>query len=206
MKIVPVVARFAGKPELLDKITQAIKVHQNNDEAIAFGIAAARLLEAVILGAPLEEALETVTKNIPEDLATSEFKDKVIEAFARGKNEGTTPGKTLDEVLLELSHEVMKGNEDSPFYDLAARSCALPGSFIGPIVLLYKYASSSKAAFTAALRENILASGDTCSRAVFLGAVLAASGDDDAIPKKWLGQVDGSVMAKVDAAANMIVG
>jgi ADP-ribosylglycohydrolase len=207
MKVVPVVGRYAGSPELLDKVTQAIRVHQNNQKAVAFGIAAARLLEAVILGAPLEEALETVEKNVADDLVDSEFKDEVLKAFARGKRGGKEEAKTLDDVLLEISHEVMEGKEDSPFYDLAGRSCGLPGSFIGPIALFYKHASSPQA-FAVALRENILASGDTCSRAVFVGAVFAAVavGNSDGaswsngIPADWIDKVDAPTMKKVDEA------
>jgi ADP-ribosylglycohydrolase len=211
MKVVPVVGRYAGCPELLDKVTTAVMVHQNNQKAVAFAIASARLLEAVILGAPLEEALETVQKNVADDLASSEFKDDVLKAFARGKRGGKEEAKTLDDVLLEISHEAMEGKEDSPFYDLAGRSCALPGSFIGPIALFYKYASFPQS-FATALRENILASGDTCSRSVFVGAIFAAvtvgdSGDaswSEGIPADWIEKFDAPTMKKLDAALSSI--
>ena len=220
MKIVPVVSRYAGSPEMVDKLTQAIRVHQNNEKAIAFGIVAGRLLEAVVLGAPLEEALETVQMNVAEELTSSDYKDDILKAFARGKRAGKDEGstKTLDDVLLEVSHEIM-GEEQSasPFYDLAARSCALPGSFIAPITLLYKYATASnpiRSAFAPALRENILASGDTCSRAIFVGAVLGAAGVgseegalwQDAIPSEWNAKLDPSTNAKIEAALSNIIG
>lgn len=220
MKIVPVVSRYAGSPELVSKLTEAIRVHQNNEKAIAFGIIAGRLLEAIILGAPLEEALETVHSNVAEDLGSSEYKDDVLKAFARGKKAGKEEGfeKTLDDVLLEVSHEIMgEEKSDSPFYDLAARSCGLPGSFIAPIMLLYKYASSSMplpTAFALALRENILASGDTCSRAVYVGAILAAAGVgseegakwQDAIPPDWNAKLDPVTSARIDVALSKITG
>lgn len=220
MKVIPIVSRFAGSPQLVDKLTQAIRVHQNNEKAIAFGIVAGRLLEAIILGAPLDEALETVQLNVAEDLATSDFKDEVLKAFARGKLAGTEDGgaKTLNDVLLEVSHEIMgEEKSESPFYDLAARSCALPGSFIAPITLFYKYAASSspiRTAFVPALRENILASGDTCSRAIFVGAVLGAAGvgsDDgaawqDAIPSDWDAKLEPGTSAKIEAALSNIIG
>jgi len=220
MKIVPVVAKYAGSPDLVDKLTQAIRVHQNNDKAVAFGTVAGRLLEAIILGAPLEEALETVQTNIGEDITSSEYREMILAAFARGKRAGKEEGmtKTLDDVLLEVSHEVM-GEEQSAssFYNLAARSCALPGSFIGPIMLFYKYASSStplRSAFATALRENILASGDTCSRAVFVGAILSAAGVgsdegskwEDAIPSDWNAKLHPSTIAKIESATSSILG
>lgn len=215
MKIVPVVARYAGSPDLVDKLTQAIRVHQNNDVAVAFGVTAGRLLEAIILGAPLEEALETVQRNVDQDLVSQEVKDDVLKAFGRGKRAGKDEShKTLDEVLLEVSHEVMgEDKKDSPFYNLAARSCALPGSFIAPIAIFYKYLSTASTAFSPALRENILASGDTCSRAVFIGAILGAAGvgsDDDAkwqdsIPSDWNAKLNPELNSKLDAALLKIV-
>ena len=204
-KIVPIACRFAGTPEFIDKVTQAIRVHQNNGKAIAFGIVSARILEAVLLGAPLVEALATVEKNLGDDLKESDSRQDVIDAFARGKKGGLEK-KSLDEILLEVSHEIMVGKEDSPFYSLAGRSCQLPGSFIGPIALFYKSTlDASNDAFAAGVRENILASGDTCSRGIFVGAVLAASGttseeSSNSIPSEWKDKMDKSIMEKLDAA------
>ena len=216
MKIVPLVCRFAGSSELVDKVTQAIKVHQNNPKAIAFGIVSARILEAVLLGAPLAEALATVESNLEKDLESSSFRKDVVDAFARGKKGGHEITKSNSDILLEVSHEVMKGKEDSPFYDLSGRSCALPGSFIGPIALFYKSTlvnnkkESATDAFISAVRENILASGDTCSRGVFVGAVMAAAGTPaDAtghgiIPSEWVKKADQDTMKKVEHAAETI--
>ena len=211
MKIVPVTCRFAGSPDLVDKVTQAIQVHQNNQKAIAFGIASARILEAVLLGAPLGEALATVEKNLGDDLQSSDFRQDVVDAFARGKKGGLEKEKTLDDILLEVSHEVMVGKEDSPFYSMAARSCALPGSFIGPIALLYKSTlvtgKDANEAFSSGIRENILASGDTCSRGVFIGAVLAASGateNSSGVPSDWVDKMEKTTMQKVEAALEII--
>lgn len=206
MKVVPVTCRYAGSPELVEKVTQAIKVHQNNQKAIAFGIASARLLEAILLGAPLQEALATVEKNLPDELKSSEYKEDVIQAFAKGKKAGEEGGRTLDDILLEISHDLMKDKPDSPFYDLAGRSCALPGSFIGPIALFYKASMEGKEpkeTFIAAVRDNILGAGDTCSRAVFVGATLAAAGvssTNDVLPTDWIKKMDNDTMKKIDSA------
>lgn len=180
MKIVPVTCRYAGTPDLKQKVTDAIRVHQNNKMAIAFGVASARVLEAVLLGASsLPEALDTVQSNLKEDLDDPE---EVIQAFTRAKAVAATEA-TLSDFLLELSNEIMKDQPDSPFYNLAGRSCALPGAFMGPLVLMYRSSD-----YESALRENIIASGDTCSRAVFLGAVLAAAASS--VPDEWVAKVD----------------
>jgi hypothetical protein len=175
-------------------VAEIIRVHQNNDIAVAFGITSARILEAVILSsasssstpASLRQCLDSCYDNVRHDLETilgtdkSDIIDLVLTSYQRGKT-AAAEYATLDELLLQLSHEKMKDQTDNPFYDLAARSCALPGSFIGPIYQLYKVAISSsdvtidETTYINAIRENILAAGDTCSRGVFLGAVLAAA-------------------------------
>ena len=222
MKNIPVTCQYAGSPELIDKVTQAIQVHQNNPKAIAFGIVSARLLEAILLGAPLGEALATLEQNFPEELKSYEAKEDVVKAFANGKRFGQQEGKSLDEIVLVVSHEMMKDKPDSPFYNLYGRSCALPGSFIGPIAQFYKCAtkggSTTKDVYAAAIRENILASGDTCSRAIFVGATLAAAGVspskedddvvkwDDAIPEGWFEKMDQKTMDQIGEAIGLIIG
>ena len=204
MKVVPVTCRYVDgvstSAQLAPKVAEIIRVHQNNDIAVAFGIVSARILEAVMLSsstssssstpAVLLQNLDTCYDTVRTDLETilgsdkSDTVDLVLTSYQRGKS-AATEFATLDELLLQLSHEKMKDQTESPFYDLAARSCALPGSFIGPIYQLYKIAMSSSSlpsdavidetTYIQAIRENILAAGDTCSRGVFLGAVLAAA-------------------------------
>lgn len=41
-KLAPVVAAFAGKPEMLEKVEKAVRVTQNNDMCVAVTLAAAR--------------------------------------------------------------------------------------------------------------------------------------------------------------------
>ena len=206
MKIVPVTCRYidptststSSNARLVQKVAEIIRVHQNNDTAVAFGVVAARILEAVMLlsstkvsitPALLLQALDTCYDTVRTDLEmilggteqrSVELIDVVLTAYQRAKT-AATEYATLDELLLQLSHEKMKDQTESSFYDLAARSCALPGSFIGPVYQLYKVALSSstknieESAYIDAIRENILAAGDTCSRGVFVGSVLAAA-------------------------------
>ncbi|KAK9539363.1 hypothetical protein VZT92_004473 [Zoarces viviparus] len=48
-KLAPVVAFYAGKPDMLEKVEQAVRVTQNNDACVAETLAAARFLEHYIL-------------------------------------------------------------------------------------------------------------------------------------------------------------
>ena len=42
-------AKYAGRPECMQKMEEAIRVQQNNDDAVKYGIAAAKIMERVIL-------------------------------------------------------------------------------------------------------------------------------------------------------------
>jgi ADP-ribosylglycohydrolase len=188
MKIVPTTCLYAGQQSLLlSKVPEIIRVHQNNDVAVAFGVAAARVLEAALLlpstTSSFVDALDACYDKLSDDIDMvlgsdkSHVKEMVLASYQRGKTEALAGTySTLDELLLQLSHEKMKDTPDNSFYDLAVRSCALPGAFTGPMYMIYKYATTpiDESVLLTAIRENILASGDTCSRAVFIGAVFSA--------------------------------
>ena len=80
------------------------------------------------------------------------------------------------------------------------RSCALPGSFIAPVFLFQQ--AGTENAYATALRANILAAGDTCSRAVFVGSVLAAA--NQGVPEDWVAKMDKETLKRIDAAAEKI--
>jgi len=63
-KIAPLVALYAGKEELLDHAEVAIRTTQNTDATVAFGLAYVRILEAIILGTPVSEAVEKCIKTL----------------------------------------------------------------------------------------------------------------------------------------------
>lgn len=188
MKIIPVTCLYAGRGSLLlNKVQEVIRAHQNNDAAVAFGVAAARVLEAALLlpstASSFVNALDACYDKLSDDIdmvlgpGKSHIKERVLVAYRRGKTEALAGTyRTLDELLLQLSHENKKDTPESPFYDLDARDCELPGVFIAPIYLFYKYTtqSSDETVLLTGIRENILASGDTCGRAGFIGAVLSA--------------------------------
>lgn len=223
MKIVPLTCLYAGQqPLLLNKVQEIIRVHQNNDVAVAFGVAAARVLEAALLLPSNEssfvDALDACYDKLSDDIDMvlgpdkSNIKEMVLESYQRGKSEALAGTySTLDEFLLQLSHEKMKDTPDNPFYDLAARSCGLPGAFTGPMYMFYKYATKpiEETVLLTAIRGNILASGDTCSRAVFLGAVFsaltAASLSPTSTLQSLMDKVEPVTLTQINAYAESIV-
>ena len=167
MKVVPVTCLYAGKPELKEKVEEAIRVHQNNDRAVAFGVAAALILERALLG-----------KGMPDDDLVASLDPSVQDAW----NKATS----FDDIETLVQE--------------AGRSCALPGSFIAPVFLFQQ--AGTENAYATALRANILAAGDTCSRAVFVGSVLAAA--NQGVPEDWVAKMDKETLKRIDAAAEKI--
>ncbi|XP_056149305.1 crystallin J1A-like isoform X2 [Lampris incognitus] len=87
-KLAPVVAFYAGKPDMLEKVEDVIRVTQNNDECVAETLAAARILEHYILNGADAKAVDTVLDKLsdpnrkqPQDL------DKAVMgmAYSSGK-------------------------------------------------------------------------------------------------------------------------
>ena len=66
-KIAPVVARYAGHPDMLQKVEAAVRVTQNNDKAVEHGVMGAKILEAVIMGKTISQAIEETTSEIAKD-------------------------------------------------------------------------------------------------------------------------------------------
>ena len=174
---------------MLERVKEAIMVHQTNQQAIRFGMAAAHLLEAILLGCTLKQALEKVIEK-----AISGGYDDVMDACIRALSAAKI--KTIEELMQDMTNE-----------ELGGRSCHLPSAFIVPMFLFYQAVADGEAvangeiteeAYIKALRANILAAGDTCSRGVFIGAVLAAAAGK--VPESWTEKLNKDVLAKVDVA------
>ncbi|KAJ3594375.1 hypothetical protein NHX12_003682 [Muraenolepis orangiensis] len=74
-KLAPVVAFYAGKPDMLARVESAVRVTQTNDTCVAETLAAARVLEHFILHGADSKALDCVMeqlndphRNHPQDL------------------------------------------------------------------------------------------------------------------------------------------
>ena len=56
------VARYAGHPELLEKVEKAVRVHQANDISVSAALAMAKILERVVLGSNVPDAIAWASK------------------------------------------------------------------------------------------------------------------------------------------------
>jgi hypothetical protein len=169
--MVPIVAALADKPNLLDEVETLIRVTQNTDDAVAFGLAAARVLRGVILG---RSALEAVQDAAKELLDPKRDHPNAEDNFL---------GTGLQKVLAEL---------DRPNFDVVkevGQSCDYPFGLWSGSHLVAQLSDLIKvdpsAAFMNATRQTILAGGDSGSRGYFVGALMGAAVGEAKIPQQW---------------------
>jgi ADP-ribosylglycohydrolase len=200
MKALPVTWLFvaAEQPLLLgDDVTAAVRVHQDNDVAVAIGHATSVLLQCMLRGMVLAEALSYTKEwasGVPND-----FYEVVVKAFADAEKYAAA-GLDAEAVIVAMGG-------DNPTYN---RSCKLPAAFVVPLFLMYRLVQSdgfdgelTTDHYAQLLRENILVAGDTCSRAIFLGSVLAAG--IGSVPESFLDPMDSLLRLRLDAAAAVFV-
>ena len=167
----PVVALLGGRGNtsaMLAAADPVIRVTQNTDKGVAFGLAAARVLEYVIAmnmsGAPL---LTQVIADLRDPARASPYASD--SALADG----------LQNALDKLS----QSNAD--FVAAVGQSCDWPFNLWTGSHLIAQLASSP-ADFLSGVRQTILAGGDSGSRSFFVGAAQGARlGGVDALPADW---------------------
>ncbi|GLC50720.1 hypothetical protein PLESTB_000412000 [Pleodorina starrii] len=186
------VARYAGKPELREKVEAAIRVQQNNDQAVAYGLAGALLLEKVVLGHSLEEALSWAVSQgegegaggLPADL-------RALVERAVASREQPLRELTYEPVsyMSEMVSKHMALRDTLPPFTLAVwcngPACGNPAAFTNVAMAAAQYGNS----YVEGVRANLVAGGDNCSRSLLVGALLAAQSGLGCLPADWKRQV-----------------
>uniref|UniRef100_A0A3Q2CHN5 Selenoprotein J n=1 Tax=Cyprinodon variegatus TaxID=28743 RepID=A0A3Q2CHN5_CYPVA len=163
-KLAPIVAFYAGKPDMLEKVEQAIRVTQNNDECVTETLAAARILEHFILTGPDPKALDVVLNQLNDP--------------------NRKQPQDLDKAVISHIHKVKETLSKSP-QELIPTGVllvpGLPGAFQAALhgVLTAKQ-------FETAIRDTMSCGGCTCSRASFIGACVGAQIGLEGIPVSWM--------------------
>ena len=186
--VLPVVAMRAGRPHFLRDAELAIRVVQDNDDAVAFGMTFARILEAVILGSSIEDAIETVA------------------ALLGGKGTGNRNDRFFSHGLKKMKQWAAR-----PPFDVTlelGQACDFPFHvFTAPQLLLHGVSTTRSAnanananangtgaagkvltsTYVDAIRETIKIGGENANRGSFIGSILAAAAGsaDAAIPADW---------------------
>ncbi|TYZ65984.1 hypothetical protein PybrP1_005568 [[Pythium] brassicae (nom. inval.)] len=165
-KATVLVARYldADTSVLLAKVREGTKVHQIGQEAEDGAVATALLLKRVVLGASVADAVAAVAV------------DPLVSEAARRDVQ-----QVLDDVRAQTYADAVAAIAEY------GKSCALPGVLKGALFVLL----TAPGGYAGAVRANLAAGGDNCSRAIIIGAVAAAAAQTDsaaladAVPAEW---------------------
>lgn len=160
-RLAPVAVRYADTPELDRMVERAVRVCQNNANAVLHAQVHARALERLFRGEPLEAALDAVIGALDGPLA-GPLRQRWADARA-----------LRDRPVVEATGEF-------------GRACYLPSAFPSALHTALRHADSLEAA----LLECCRAGGDNASRSAVVGAWLGALHGAAAIPEAWLARLE----------------
>lgn len=183
-KVPVLVARYrdAELPELLDIVRTATRVHQIGTEAEDAAVAVAVLLRQVISGVDIPTA---------------------VRGLAVDENIGASTRDNVQQVLDAV--DAKRFPDATAAVGEFGKACPLPGSLQGSLFVLL----TSTGGYADALRANMIAGGDNCSRAIVIGAVASAAAAakegcaDPPVPEEWTGKT--TRYAEVKALAQKLV-
>ena len=163
------IVRNEGLPvdrsEILEQVEALTRVRQNNDRAVAYNQAHARLLLELLAGRDIHSAFHHVEEQLATDATLDlEVRRKLKEAF-------------------ELKH---KSTVDAT--DLLGQSCPLICSFPSAVQATAKHNED----FQKAILESAQAGGDNAGRAALIGSWIGARLGVDALPNEWIGKLNRS--------------
>eukprot|EP00042_Codosiga_hollandica_P041730 m.375273 g.375273 ORF g.375273 m.375273 type:complete len:346 (+) comp56177_c0_seq12:78-1115(+) len=180
--MIPVVALLAGSPLLLPTVATLVRVTQNTTDAVAFGCAAARILEKAIINATT--GLDAVTQVAAElEDPNRVFPLPVDAALAAGIR------MVLGELSLPNIDVVLQIGQD----------CLYPYNLWTGSHLIAQQAN-----FVNATGQTIMAGGDNCSRNMFVNSFNAAIEGLAGIPPQWTHKA--TLYPKVLQWAQQVVG
>uniref|UniRef100_A0AAY4DB82 Uncharacterized protein n=1 Tax=Denticeps clupeoides TaxID=299321 RepID=A0AAY4DB82_9TELE len=174
-RLAPIVALYAGRPEMLARVEDALRVTQNNDMCVAVTLAAARFLEHYILNGPDPKALDSVLHQLsdPNRQNPQDLDNAVIAHIHQVCNRYQTPHIEVFVVFLVFAYGAVHTFLPFPLQ-------GLPGAFQAA---LHGVLTSSQ--LDEAVRATMRCGGCTCSRSSFIGACLGAQMGLEGVPESW---------------------
>lgn len=156
----------------------------NSESAVIHGAVRARLLRNIICGEPEQTRVPSYRRAMVTQVV-KDSESEVVMAEWKAVEE-SIPQADIDAVGL-WGHD----NFSPAFINAVekfGKDCSDPGNFQSSVLALVTCTS-----YVEAVRRNLVAGGDNCSRANFLGACFGAAfglGQVDGIPLEWLTKTD----------------
>eukprot|EP00339_Tiarina_fusa_P026929 CAMPEP_0117031276 /NCGR_PEP_ID=MMETSP0472-20121206/22502_1 /TAXON_ID=693140 ORGANISM="Tiarina fusus, Strain LIS" /NCGR_SAMPLE_ID=MMETSP0472 /ASSEMBLY_ACC=CAM_ASM_000603 /LENGTH=340 /DNA_ID=CAMNT_0004739575 /DNA_START=149 /DNA_END=1171 /DNA_ORIENTATION=- len=194
-RIIPVVCLYAGEVDMLERVKDAVMVYQTNPKAIRFVMAGASLLESVLLGNELKSAMEKAMEHAMSSSSNFSMDDSDI---------GDALLTSLMEAKMKDVSQLMEGLEEDE--SQGGRTARFPSPFIVNTFTFYKAIADGEInedSYVKAIRANILAGGDTCCRAILMGAILGAAAGS--VPQSFVDKFPKDTMEKVEKAIKGII-
>lgn len=180
---------------MVERVKETVMIYQTNPKAIRFCCAAACILEKILLGKTLKEAMESLVNSAMSSTTNFSTDDSDI---------GDACIHSLMEAKMKDISGMMEGLVESES-EYGGRTGRFPAAFIVPMFMFYKAMGDgdiNEDAYMKAIRDNILLGGETCLRAIMLGAIFGAAAGS--VPSSFEEKFPKETMAKVDSAIKEI--
>ena len=119
-----------------------------------------------------------------QNLILANYINNVDDPITAAKNSVAADNPEIAKEMELVMTAVKEGLSVSEIVKKFGKACGLPGSFQGALASLLVAGD-----FVSAVRNNILAGGDCCARANYIGAVLGARMGIEQIPMEWIEKV-----------------
>lgn len=173
-KVPVIVARYAGSPQLLRFVDEAVSIQQDNQCVKTAARVFARLLERVILGNTVTEAFAWAKDTQCFDDDEKQYLLYFNEGFMSANN---SPGKNgSKKIMNQFNFSNSESSSTlcrSPPFSLAVESIGAGGSLPASLGASL-YGLRCFPTYQNAVRANIAAGGDSVSRSWVIGSLLAA--------------------------------
>jgi hypothetical protein len=177
---------------MIERVKDTVMIYQSNPKAVRFCCAAASLLQKLLVGKSLRESMEELVHQAMGSTLNFSTDDQDI---------GDACLFSLMEAKMKDLPQLVEGMKDEE-EEHGGNSAKFPSCFEIPMYLFYQSMADGdvdEAAYIKAIQSNINAGGETCLRAIMIGAILGAAAGSvpdsfvEKFPKETMEAVDKSI-------------